>query len=185
MNHTIRYGCWAAIGMLFAFIGPMAKRKLVADKAMSTVSYAAKHPLHSWEAVSRDVNCAMIYNDELKVPETIAVSIKVASFNSDNGNRDSHAIEVLDGIKYPNVTFTSSDIKAGDNGILVAKGQLTFHGVAKPVTLQAVRKDAGNKLTLTGEFPVSMSDYNVERPSLLGLKTEDALSLRFTVVFSL
>jgi len=185
MNNTIKYSCWLAIGFLCAFINPMAKRKLVADKALSTVTYSAKHPLHKWDGVSHDVNCAVIYNDETRQPETVAVSLKVASFDSDNNNRDSHAMEVLDGLKFPNVTFVSSDIKPGENGALIAKGTLTFHGVAKPATLQASRKDAGGRMTLTGEFPVNMSDHNIERPSLMGLKTEDAMILKFNVVFAL
>jgi polyisoprenoid-binding protein YceI len=185
MNNTIKYSCWLAIGLLCAFVSPMAKRKLMADKTVSTITYSAKHPLHKWDGVSHDVNCAIIYNDETKQPETVAVSLKVASFDSDNNNRDSHAIEVLEGLKYPNVTFVSSDVKAGDNGTITAKGTLTFHGVAKPATLQATRKDAGGKMTLTGEFPVNMSDHNIERPSLMGLKTEDAMVLRFNVVFAL
>lgn len=185
MKYIMKYSCWLAIGLLCAFISPMAKRKLVADKAASTITYSAKHPLHKWDGVSHDVNCALIYNDETKQPETVAVSLKVSSFDSDNNNRDSHAMEVLEGIKYPNVTFVSSDVKAGENGTLTAKGTLTFHGVAKPATLQATRKDAGGKMTITGEFPVKMSDHNIERPSLMGLKTEDDLILKFNVVFAL
>lgn len=184
-NYLILNGYWLAIAVLCAFVAPTANRKVMADKALSTVTYAAKHPLHSWEGVSHDVNCAMMYNDETKHPESIAVSIKVASFDSDNNNRDSHAVEAMEGIKYPNVTFTSSDIKAGESGGLTAKGTLTFHGVAKPVMLQATRKENGGKMTLTGEFPVSMTDYKIERPSLMGLKTEDGMMLRFNVVFSL
>ena len=183
-NYIMLNGYLLAIVVLCAFVAPTAKRKVMADKTASTVSYAAKHPLHSWEGVSHDVNCAMIYNDESKQPESIAVSIKVASFDSDNNNRDSHAVEAMEGIKYPNVTFTSSDIKA-DNGALTAKGTLTFHGVAKPVTLQATTKETAGKITLTGEFPVNMTDYKIERPSLMGMKTEDAMVLRFNVVFSL
>lgn len=178
-------GYWLAIVLLCAYTAPKAKRKVMADKALSTVTYAAKHPLHSWEGVSHDVNCVMIYNDESKQPESIAVSIKVASFDSDNNNRDSHAMETLEGIKFPHVTFVSSDIKAGENGALEAKGNLTFHGVTKPVTLQATRKESGGKMTLVGEFPVMMSTFNIERPSLMGMKTEDGMILRFNVVFGL
>lgn len=171
--------------LLCAFVAPLAKRKLMADKSLSTVTYAASHPLHKWEGVSREVNCALIYNDETKQPESVAVSIKVTSFDSKNNNRDSHAIEVLDGLKYPNVTFTSSDIKAGEGGTLVATGNLTFHGVARPVTLRANRKDAAGKMTITGGFPITMSAHNIERPSLMGLKTDDEMTLSFNVVFPL
>lgn len=184
-NYPILRSFWLVIVILCAFVAPASKRRLLADKALSTVTYAAKHPLHKWEGVSHDVNCAAIYNDETKQPESIAVSIKVASFDSDNNNRDSHAIEVLEGIKFPNVTFVSSDIKAAENGTLEAKGNLTFHGVTKPVTLHATRKEAGGKMTILGEFPIMLSTYNVERPSLMGLKTEDEMILRFNTVFGL
>lgn len=170
---------------LCGFSGPLAKRKLVADKSLSTVTYAAKHPLHKWEGISRDVNCALIYNDETKTPESVAVSIKVASFDSQNNNRDSHAIEVLEGLKHPNVTFVSSDVKANEDGTLTAKGKLTFHGVSKPVALQVTHKESGGKMTIVGEFPVSLTEHNIERPSLMGLKTEDQMTLRFTIVFAL
>jgi polyisoprenoid-binding protein YceI len=184
-NYLIPNGYWLAIILLCAFAKPMGKRKLMADKASSTVTYAAKHPMHNWEGVSRDVNCAMIYNDDTKQPESIAVSIKVASFDSDNNNRDSHAIEVLDGLKYPNVTFSCSDIKANESGTLTAKGNLTFHGITKPVTVQVTRKESAGKMTMSGEFPVMLSDYKIERPSLMGMKTEDGIMLRFNVVFAL
>ena len=181
----ILYGCLLAVLSLCAFVAPLAKRKLTADKTGSTVSYAAKHPLHAWEGVSHAVNCAVTYDDDTKQVDAVAVSIKVASFDSGNSNRDSHAMEVLDGLKYPNVTFVSSDVKAGTDGSLTATGNLTFHGVVKPATLQATRKDAGGKMTITGEFPVSMTAHNVERPSFLGLKTEDMMTLKFNAVFSL
>lgn len=171
--------------ILLCLVAPMAKRKIMADKAASTVTYSAKHPLHKWDGVSHDVNCAMIYNDETKLPESVAVSIKVASFDSDNNNRDSHAIEVLDGIKYPNVTFVSSDIKPGNEGQLVAKGTLTFHGIAKAVTVPVMRKETGNSITLTGEFPISLTEYKIERPSLMGMKTDDDMLLKVNAVFKL
>lgn len=185
MKRTTQLGGYLAMWLLLAFTVPMAKRKIVADKAMSTLTYSARHPLHKWEGVSKDVNCAIIYNDDTKQPENVAVSARVISFDSDNDSRDSHAIELLEGIKYPNVTFVSSDIKAGQNGTLTVSGTLTFHGVAKPISFDATREDTGGKMTITGEFPVSLTNHNIERPSLLGLKTDDDMTLRFSVVFAL
>lgn len=170
---------------LLSFAKPAATRKLVADKKLSTVTYAAKHPLHKWEGVSRDVNSAVAYNDDTKQPESVAVSIRVASFDSRNSNRDSHAMEVLEGLKYPNVTFVSSAVKINNDGTLSATGNLTFHGVTRPMTLRATRTDSGGKMTLAGEFPISLKEFKVERPSLMGLKTDDDMTLMFGVVFPL
>ncbi|CCH57164.1 YceI family protein [Fibrisoma limi BUZ 3] len=185
MKRILIFSGLLALLCLSAFVAPKAKRKLVADKSLSTVTYAARHPLHNWEGVSRDVSCAVMYNDDSKQIESVAVSIKVASFDSKNSNRDSHALEVLEGLKYPNVTFVSSELKPSEDGTLTARGNLTFHGVTRPITLQAISKEENGRLTIEGDFPVTLSSHNIERPSLMGLKVEDQMTLRFSAVFKL
>ena len=161
----------------------VAQKKLVADKAKSAVTYAMRHPVHNWEGTSREVNAAMIYDEATKQVRQVAVAIRVASFNSKNENRDSHMIEVLDGLTYPNVTFTSQDVKPAADGSLTATGKLTFHNVTKPVTVQVKQREAGGKRLMDGTLSLKMTDYNVERPSFLGLVTNDDFTLTFALVF--
>lgn len=185
--NTKRIGSWLLgsliVSSLLCFT--VAKRKLAADKALSTVTYAMKHPLHDWKAVSHDVKCALIYDDDSKQIETVAVSLRVSSFDSQNTNRDSHALEVLDALKYPTVTFASQSIQPGANGALTIKGNLTFHGVTKPVVMQATRQDKGDRMTIMGGFDINMTEYTVERPSVMGLKADDAIRMSFDVAFPL
>ncbi|GAA4468875.1 YceI family protein [Nibrella saemangeumensis] len=161
------------------------KRKLMADKSASVVTYAMKHPMHSWEGVSRDVNSAIVYNDETQAVENVAVSIKVASFDSGNANRDSNAMETLEALKYPNVTFVSQNIQAGANGGLTIKGNMTFHNVTKPITVQATRKDGNGRITVDGGFDLQLSDYNVKRPTLMTIPVDEEVRMKFTVVYKL
>ena len=162
---------------------PAAKRKLVADKALSTLTYSMKHPMHNWEGVSREVNCAAVYDDEARKLESVAVSARVASFNSRNENRDSHALEVLEALKYPNVTFVSQSVQPNADGSLTVAGRLTFHNVTRPVTVQATRKEAAGKMTVEGNFDVNLSDYKIERPSLMMMPVDDKMNLKFVIVF--
>lgn len=164
--------------------GTPGGKKLMADKKISSVTYTMHHPLHTWDGVSHDVNCAIIYDEASKAIEGVAVAIKVASFDSKDGNRDSHAMEVLDGIRYPNVTFVSQSIQTGADGTLTATGKLTFHGVTKPTMLVCTRKDEGNSLIVNGAFDIKMTEFNIEQPSLLGMKTDDPIKLKFTAYFS-
>ncbi len=168
---------------LLAFTPVSAPRKLVADKAKSTVTYSMKHPMHNWDGVSHDVNAAMMYDEDTKQIRNVAVVMRVATFDSKNQNRDSHMIEVLDGLKYPNVTFSSQDVKPNPDGTLMAAGKLTFHNVTKPVTVQVTRRDVGGQMVMDGKFDLKMTDYGVERPSLLGLATEDQFTLAFSLAF--
>ena len=169
--------------LLLAFTPAHVPRKLVADKTKSTVTYSMVHPMHKWNGVSHDVNAAMIYDEATKQIQNVAVAIRVATFDSQNQNRDSHMIEVLDGLKYPNVTFSSQDVKANPDGTLTATGKLTFHNVTKPVTVKVTRREAGGQLVMDGKFELKMTDYNIERPSLLGLATEDQFILAFSLTF--
>ncbi|CCG98673.1 Protein yceI [Fibrella aestuarina BUZ 2] len=172
-----------ALLLICTAFAPLAPKKLVADKAKSTVTYAMKHPMHDWEGVSRDVNAALVIDDATKQVQQVAVVVRVASFDSQNQNRDSHMVEVLDGLKYPNVTFTSQDVKTNADGSLTATGKLTFHNVTKPVTIQATRRDQNGQWQLDGQFTVKLTDYAVERPTLLAVPTDDQFKLSFSILF--
>lgn len=176
-----------AMKLLFLFallaLAPVAPKKWVADKTKSTVTYAMKHPMHDWQGVSRDVSAALVMDDATRQVQQVAVVIRVASFDSKNQNRDSHMVEVLDGLKYPNVTFSSQDVRANPDGSLTANGKLTFHNVTKPISIQATRREANGQLILDGKFDVKLTDYNVERPSLLAVPVEDQFNMSFSLVF--
>jgi polyisoprenoid-binding protein YceI len=177
-------GCLGPFLLSILIAATAASHKLIADKKTSTVTYTMHHPLHTWDGVSHDVNCAIMYNDDSKQVESVAVAIKVASFDSKDSNRDSHALEVLDGIRYPNVTFVSQQVVPNADGTLKATGKLTFHGVTKPTVLVCTRKDNGNSLTIDGLFDINMTDFNIEQPSLLGMKADNAIKIKFTASFT-
>ncbi|MBO9639388.1 MAG: YceI family protein [Siphonobacter aquaeclarae] len=162
---------------------PSASRKLVADPAASVIRYKMHHPMHDWEGISHQVQSVAVYNDETDRFDAAAVSVTVASFDTKNANRDSHTIEVLEGIKYPRITFSSSRIMQTGSRLAIS-GNLTFHGVTKPVTIEGTRTDDGNRVVVSGGFPVKMSDYGVERPSLMMVPTDESFEIQFSLVFS-
>jgi len=158
------------------------KTKITADKKESEISYTMVHPLHEWTGTSRAVNCVIIYNAAEDKIETVAAAIALSSFDSKNANRDSHALEVLDAIKYPSVKFTSQTIVQNGDSLLI-NGNLTFHNVTKSLTIKAERKGEGKKIRVDGSFDINMTEYDVEPPSLMGLKTKEEITLSFSFVF--
>ncbi|MFD1143975.1 YceI family protein [Larkinella insperata] len=159
----------------------IAKRKLMADRTKSTITYAMSHPMHSFEGVSRDVACVMVVDDANKI-ESVAAATKLSSFDSDNTNRDSHALETMEALKYPKVTFTSNDVQQEGNNLAI-KGNLTFHGVTKPVVIQANRQDGNGQITVKGDFDIKLSDYKIEKPSLMMVPVDETVKLKIHVVF--
>jgi polyisoprenoid-binding protein YceI len=150
------------------------------DIASSSITYTMKHKLHAWDGTSNQVNVASKWNgDKL---EQISVLAKVSSFNSGLSSRDSHMIEVLDALTLPNITFNSTSIKYNSTEIL-AIGKLQFHGVTKEVQFVVKPKKENNQWLYEGEFPVLLESYNVKRPSLLFVKADDLMKIRFVLVF--
>ncbi len=152
------------------------------DKSVSYVTYAMSHPLHEWEGTSKNVLSVLLLNPENKQIVKVAVSIPVSTFDSQNANRDSHMIEVLEGLKFPAVTFTSTSVKNDGNKLTVI-GDMIFHGVTKSITFDATTKTTDQTIEVNGTFIVKMSDFKIENPSLMGMATKDEISLKFFAVY--
>jgi polyisoprenoid-binding protein YceI len=160
------------------------KKKIEADKKTSYVQYAMKHPMHDWDAKSTANKCIIVYNDKTSAIEAVAVIVPVKSFDSGNSNRDSHALEALEALKFPNVSFSANNIQEANN-LLTIKGNLTFHGVTKPIEVKAKKAASDDNLKIEGKFEINMKDYGVEPPGLMGVKADEKISLSFNMVFNL
>ena len=116
--------------------------------------------------------------------EAVAVIITVRSCDSGNSNRDSHALEALEALKFPNVTFSANQIQETNNQLSI-KGNLTFHGVTKPIEIMAKKTIADKNLKVEGKFEINMKDYGVEPPGLMGIRANENINLNFNMVFNL
>ncbi len=165
---------------------PTEKRNIRADKAKSYISYKAVHKLHAWEGKNKVAECVMVYDDATGFVDKVAVSAKVVDFNSGNSSRDSHALEVLEGIKYPKVTFVSTGIIAiGSSNKFLVRGNLTFHGITKPVSFEMKQTKTSSKIIAEGVFSILLTDYKVERPTFMFITTDDKMDLDLYMVFNL
>ena len=158
--------------------------RLRANQDESFLKYKLTHPLHEVEATSNKGVCIVNIDTASKEIKQTLVEAPVTSFDSGNSNRDSHAMEVIDAIKYPVAKFLSSDIVyKGDT--LIVSGAMTFHGITKNIIFDAVQKMDGNKLEIDGSFKLSLTAYKVDRPTLLMMPVDDLLTFTIKEVFDL
>ena len=78
------------------------------DSNKSYVSYEGKHILHDWIGVNKNIKGVIV--TENGVPNKIAVSVSVKDFDSGNSGRDSHALELIESLIHPKITFFSDEI---------------------------------------------------------------------------
>jgi len=90
-------------------------------------------------------------------PTSIDATLPASSIDTRNSDRDSdlRGPDWLDVGKYPTITFASTKIVPGQSGAFQIAGNLTIHGVTKPVTLAA--QFDGSSLDGRGRHRVSYS----------------------------
>ncbi|MGI5327143.1 YceI family protein [Actinomadura nitritigenes] len=74
----------------------------------------------------------------------VTATIDLSSIDTGNAQRDEHvrSADFLDVEKYPEMTFRSTGVR-GDGDDLLLDGELSLHGVTKPVTLKLVVEGFG------------------------------------------
>lgn len=155
----------------------------------SEVRYKGYHQAHNWEGVSRALRGTLTLQDGNVLQAPMQVCLPARSFSSGNRNRDSNALSAIAADKHPDICLIVQRVDVLESqpdgtatvGRLKVSGRLRFHGVEKPLTLVMDGRLEGKKLTATGQFPVSLSEFHVKRPSLLFIPIEDRIDVTVTL----
>ena len=150
------------------------------DKGESNIKYSAKHVLHAWEGVNNDVSGVVVYDEGIS---KIALAAKVIDFDSGNSGRDSHSLEVLEALKFPNIKFYSEDINSEGNAIIF-NGEIEFHGEKRPITVLGSIDNSNKIIKIDGKFQIIPSDFLITLPSFMLIEMEDYLDISFSLYFN-
>ena len=150
------------------------------DSEKSFINYTGKHFLHKWSAENKNISgLIQIENESIS---NIGIVAKVTDFKSGNSSLDSNSLRVLEALQFPNVIFKSTVVNQED-GQIIFEGVMNFHGIEKDFTISAEVTNLNEVTQLSGKFIVSLSDFLVERPSLLTRKINDEINLEFELFF--
>jgi polyisoprenoid-binding protein YceI len=152
-------------------------------------------PIRNWKMTAHGLNgeARMLLTNDNQLVEVRAFSFSLPVYNlkGDISAMDEDAYEALKADKHREITFQLSSAKVISQGesnyLIAASGQLTVAGVTRSVTLKMKGFiDRDGNVCLTGTENLKMSDYNVERPSLLfgAIKASDDISLTYNLVFT-
>ena len=120
------------------------------DPVHSSASFSVKHMMVSdTKGVFSDVKGSVELSKKKPSESKVVAEIGVNSIDTKNEKRDGHlkSPDFLDVKKFPKMTFTSTQVRRMGPNYRI-KGDLTIHGVTKPVTLKAkVTKPVKNPMT--------------------------------------
>ena len=172
--------------ILLALVGSLLfaqTKQIEAAPKESSITYQLTHPLHEIESTSKEARCSIAVDLGNKSIKQVSVAVDVTTFNSGNSNRDSHAMEVIDALSYPEASFTSTNISQNGDSLKIS-GKLTFHGITRDILIRAAQKWTNNKLIVNGKFEISLTAFKVERPSLLMIPVKDELKFSLIQTFN-
>lgn len=111
------------------------------DKAHAKLGFSVTHLMVSDVEGSFKISEAAITstNDNFN-DAVVTLTADASTVNTDNEQRDNHlkSADFFDVAKYPAITFKSFYFKKGKNNKYTVKGNLTMHGLTRPVELTAV-----------------------------------------------
>ena len=95
--------------------------------------------------------------------------------------------EVLETNRFPEITYECSHASAsgsGDSYWVALNGELTLHGVSRPLAISARVVVSGDSLRASGEFMVSQSDFEIAPVKVAAgaLKLKDEVKITFDIV---
>jgi polyisoprenoid-binding protein YceI len=160
MKHLTHFAI-AALALILSSFTVITSNNWLADAGHSHLGFTLKHlniadfhgSFSSWEG--------KITSSKPDLSDAVVdFSGDISSIYTGNSGRDNHltSADFFDAATYPKFTFQSTSfLKSGENEYTV-KGNLSFHGVTKEITLKAVNtgkaENPQDKTPLTG-FKVS------------------------------
>ena len=116
------------------------------------------------------------------------ITVQVADIATDSNQRDSYFRDsAMDAAAFPTATFALTEpvaaaVPSGSGTTKVeATGNLTLHGVTKPVTAALEVGLNGDGVDISGSIPITFSDYGVQAPNLGFVKVDDSGAVEFVV----
>ena len=150
----------------------------------SEIIFKSKAPMEKFDGKTKQLSGSFDADlSNLSGPVFLVVEIDLASFDTGMKKRNKHMRENhLETEKYPKAWFRAGSIKQssksslsqGETATIVLAGTLDLHGVKKDhdVTLEIFRGN-DDSLTITGQFPVLLSEHAIDRPKFLVMKLAD------------
>lgn len=109
------------------------------------------------------------YDEKALEASSARVEIETASIDTNNAKRDKHlrSEDFLDAGKFPKATFVSTSFEPTGEMTATMKGNLTMHGVTRPVEIEVTQVGAGDdpwggfRRGFEGTTRLTLADYNI------------------------
>jgi polyisoprenoid-binding protein YceI len=129
------------------------------DPSRSTIAFKVRHMLGAAKGKFSKFKGTIVVDRDHPEQSSVAVTIGAASIDTGIAKRDEHLREELFNVaKYPEITFNSRRVKQTGANTGEIAGDLTMHGVTRPVILSVQLEGSRWRVTTT---PLKRSQFGL------------------------
>ena len=147
----------------------------------SKVTYSGYHVAHDWTGVSEEAKGLLTESDGQL--QRIAITVPLASFDSNSSNRDSNALRVLNAILHPEVRFYSEEISSAAGDTVELFGFFELNGIRKNYRVKLRLEREAGQVNLAGDFKVNLNDFDLKLPRFLLKPIEEEIDMSIDLKF--
>lgn len=169
--------------LLFATVSTFAQTTWGVDKAHAKLGFGITHMMLAEVDGSFKVYDASITSTKEDFSDAVfEVSADIESINTDNEGRDKDlkSEKYFNAASFPKLTFKSTSFKKVEGNKFKMTGELTMHGITKPVELDVtitgpVTNPRGTKIGLKASGIIKRTDFGIGGPGGAMLSEEVTL----------
>lgn len=166
---ALRFGPILLVKLVFLTTLSLSAQSRYIDRS-GKASFFSSAPLEDIEAHTQQVVSVL----DVQSGE-IAASMLMRSFNFRKALMEEHFNEsYVESHKYPKAVFKGKitnignlDFEKDGNLTLDVNGEITLHGVTKPLRIKAEATVAAGKIQAKALFPLTVADFEIEVPRLV------------------
>lgn len=151
----------------------------------SVLTVGGTSTLHDWTVTANTCNGSL--NIDAQVFKEISFEADVTSIKSTRGaTMDKKTHNALKKEEHPKVMFSATDITFSEGDNQSISGKLNVAGVEKDVVVSASIKNSDGNIQLTGNYKITLQDYNMEPPTAMfgSIVVGDDVTVNFDLVFA-
>lgn len=168
--------------MLWGTMAHAATYVVDREGAHAFIQFRIKHLGYSWlYGRFNDFKGEFTFDEKDPSKNSITMEVDTNSLDSNHAQRDKHlrSGDFLDTKKYPKATFKSTSYKSTGDSKGELAGELTLHGVTKPITIEVEHigggKDpwGGYRQGFEGRATIKPADFGMDVTKKLGASAEE------------
>jgi polyisoprenoid-binding protein YceI len=160
------------------------------DPAHSAVAFNIRHLVSKVPGSFTKFSGTITVDRENPEANSVTANIDTNSINTANEKRDSHlrTPDFLDVMKFGTITFKSTGWKKTGESTFDVSGDLTIHGVTKPVVLKTTLLGFGPGMQPGAQVSgweasttINRRDFGVNGPAMLGRAVGDDVTITISI----